>query len=119
MKDLNESTDQLNLALERAEEALVDLNLGVRAFILLNDKDGAELGFGKHKNRWRLLYRYTDHEEPLVTAGRELRVSAALKLQDLLIALHVEARNQMEVVQQAIAEVERFLQNLESEIGPT
>lgn len=117
--DLATSSDELNQALTEAETILVNIKLGVRASVLVEECDGvlSFLAFGKEKNNtWRLLWETShavspnDREStPLVNTRRATRVRAAELLPALRVALILEAEKQLQDVRAATEKVRLFL----------
>lgn len=100
---LAQAADRLNDKIAAFEAALVSLNLGVAASVILYDEDsfpsGTNLEFRKHVGKWRLLvFKWDDAHDvsersPLVGASREVRLDAAELFPKLLDAL-IEASEQ-------------------------
>ena len=109
---LEAATDELNRSIEAAEAALVSLQLGVRACIVMqrNDEEGwgRYLTFGKESKVWRLLIEEgIDEPEvpltitPLVNASREIRLRAAELLPTLVQKLVSTAEDEIKRVEAA------------------
>jgi hypothetical protein len=111
--DLASATNAVNSALERVEEALTSLNLGVSASVDLypaftwDPGDWRQkLRFGKDGSVWRLLLEghtvgdYGDEEDdptqsPLLSASKEIRLRAIERLPALINALVAVAEAQI------------------------
>jgi hypothetical protein len=123
---LEAATDDLNRCIEAAEAALVSLQLGVRASILMNeDKDepfwGRYLVFGKESKAWRLLIEEgDDHPEggwtitPLVNASRELRLRAVELLPTLVQKLVSTAEGEIKRVEAAATAARNIVTTISS-----
>jgi hypothetical protein len=97
--DLNRVSDWLTAEVERLNEYLKKLNLGVEAWELLEEQD-QRVGYGKMGN-WGILIRQGESCWPFSDAPRFLRVLAVPKLPCLLIALTARAAAQAEEIRKA------------------
>jgi hypothetical protein len=102
------ATEELNDSIAKAEQELLALKLGVTASVLLEQGEDWEsyLRFGKHGDKWRLVYESGPvmgepedwRDEPLLNASKEVRLRAVDKFEELLIALVDKATEQAEDV---------------------
>ncbi len=123
---LNKQTDAVQEALTATQTALAHLNMGVEAWITIEETDGqesthderdtlrftryTEVGYGRFNRSWMLLHRetkmYEEHggerREELIRVGdllaapRALRLEAAAHLPTLLDAVASEAERLLE-----------------------
>lgn len=110
---LSTVTDELNRALQRAEDALVSLSLGVSASVRIDaDRKVFYLTFTKLRSVWGLfIVRDLDQHEtlyPLLKANRRERILAAGVLEVLLAALFEVLDQESEGVVDATKKVENF-----------
>lgn len=101
--------DKLNEALQRAQDKLIALDMGVTGEVSSGGK--FFLGFGKVKGSW-LLYVREDHLEnrvPLLASSKIRRLRAAFKIGDLHAELlgiwHVEQGSVLHAIEQVDASV--------------
>ena len=113
---LNESTEAVNATIDRFEEQLGELNLGVCAWVTPSPSEIAEaggqwndwqIGYGKDNGKWRILARFVEHYEdiesppvarspiPLRDAAREVRMELVADFDALTAALITSARNKL------------------------
>ncbi len=122
-------TDELNEALQRAENALLGLGLGVRASVEIERTDNPGgptwfrlLTFGKLDRQWRLIYEsgFDDpeleqwNEGLLLNASREVRIEASRLLPKLYEELLRTAMKQVADVDEATRTVDAFVSTLAS-----
>jgi DNA polymerase-3 subunit gamma/tau len=107
--ELASATDAVNIALERVEQALTTLNLGVTACIDLDpDRNPRDdwarcLRFGKDGSTWRLLLESGPEggdaddwsQSPLLSASKEVRLQAVEQLPALIDKLVEAAEDQV------------------------
>src|SRR5258708_4428162 len=107
-KNLNQVSDELTAQLTSIEDAINALKLGVFAWVVIDEYSyeeaglkqtvtrKVELGYGKHKGRWALLYddylKEMDDSNPgfLREAPRDIRFEAVEKIPELLEKLAEE-----------------------------
>jgi hypothetical protein len=116
--ELASATDAVNLALERVEQALAALNLGVTASVNLYpgcvDDWQQCLGFGKDGSTWRLVLESGpaggDDEDwsqsPLLSTSKEVRLRAVERLPALVDKLVEVAERQVGTFRAAAAKAE-------------
>jgi hypothetical protein len=123
---IGQATDTLNAALSRAEKVFADLGLGVSASVCLRRPTSDDLwfqnfNFQKDGNEWRFILQSGEHgddpdywsESPLLSASREVRLSAARMLPDLLEELIAQAERQAASLTETSSKVDAFLDSLE------
>lgn len=107
--ELRAAVDATNLAIERVEEALAALNLGVTASVNLDPKPPSDgdwlqyVRFGKDGSTWRLMLesgvcgdgKEDWSQSPLLSASKEVRLQAVERLPDLINALVDAAEDQV------------------------
>jgi hypothetical protein len=111
---LDEKSDLLNEAIERAEACLASLHIGVSACVPLSD--GAELAFDKLEGKWRLAVSYEKDGEltPLRNAPRFVRIEAVAWLPTLHEALFAAGRVELQRVEAALVQANAFTDKLHS-----
>lgn len=110
---LDDATDGLNDMLSAVEAHLIVLHLGVRASVSIDT--GVELEFGKYDKKWLLAIswpRSSSGAAPLTSTSRELRLLAASKLPELIVALVAEAKRQNDLVREARTNIAAILRTL-------
>jgi hypothetical protein len=130
---LNSASDELNSALKIIERQLVDLNLGIEAWVplpptrewLSSPMEGepeewreSQLGFYRAAEAWMLATRTTQYHQfgdyggpmwehsnvrPLLRSPRDLRLAAVPALSDLMQELHKQASEKLALVDDAKA----------------
>lgn len=116
-RQLNETTDRLNAAIQEAERLLIASEIGVAAAIPLNAE--SLLRFGKRSGAWQLTIVFATGEEMrLLSASRELRTAAALRLEDLYNALVERAHVERAAIEFAVAAAELFNRSRSNEGAP-
>lgn len=110
--------DELNDALQEAEDAIYDLNLGVSASVRM-DETGCLLIWRKEASDWQLMIQPNGAKAPtiLAKASKRHRVLAANKLRDLVTALRIEHEKNDADVKAAIVTVRRLVSELHSEVA--
>lgn len=107
-KKLAAASNEMNAALDRAEEVLRALHLGVRADVDLSD--GLKLAFCKVDSGWMLiLVGVTGEFTRLTNAPRHRRREAAYKLNELYAALHTTAAYELAEVEDARGRLNAFV----------
>jgi hypothetical protein len=119
---LSAATDELNKAIEEAEQTIAALQLGVRASVNLYSDEGGtgwyqDLVFGKEAKSWRLLVETGDASErseitPLVNASREIRLDAVERFPALVSRLFQVAEEEIHRVQERTATARKFTQSI-------
>jgi len=131
-ENLNQVSDQLSAQLESIESALNNLKLGVFAWVQVSKEshfepglpgyvnDVVDLGYGRHKGRWALLF--DDYCEEIGNDGsgvgflrdapRETRISAVGKIPELLEKLAEETTKLTEKASQGVSEAREIAQAL-------
>lgn len=107
-KKLSYASDAMNAAIEKAEEAIRSLHLGVPAKITISD--GRILAWLKRNGTWGL---FTTSEtgtdaEPLRSASRSRRHEAVWKLIELINIMRTNALNEIAQVEAAQVELKSF-----------
>lgn len=112
-KALHAATDDLNIAIDECEVALINLHVGVRATVALGED--MCLTFMKLENRWRLAVEYGDDSlpEPLRNTPRHVRLKAATKLGELVAAFELMQSNELARVLDAAREIRRVTEALQ------
>lgn len=105
---LNRETNNINGLLERAEEQIRALHVGIVAFVQLRGHYSRELGWsyrnvvvdGKERRQWQLMLLDTsEHEEKeLAAAARDERLAALETLPSLIEKLKAEAMQRLETI---------------------
>lgn len=122
---INKATEALNTRILEAEELLQGMNVGVEVIIPLyenaNFEQDGQLAFAKHGNQWRLLW-FPEDETPfsghkpmevvLLSAPREVRVAAALRLGDLVSELLEKSESHLAEIHSAVAALDRVCDTL-------
>ncbi|MEO5726076.1 MAG: hypothetical protein ABI134_18375 [Byssovorax sp.] len=122
---ISTATDALNASLQRAQQALTELNLGVTAAVpLYPQMSHAEshldwrqfIRFGKDASGWRLILE-SGHEgqdpedwseSPLLNASKEVRLQAVVRLPALLEQLVETAEAHLTSLKERAAEADAF-----------
>jgi len=115
-QELNESTEAVNATIDRFEEQLNELNLGVYAWVTPSPSEIAEagsqsndwqIGYGKDHGKWRILARFVERHEdtksppvirvpiPLRDAAREVRMELVAGFDALTAALIASAKSKL------------------------
>lgn len=123
-QSLNKATEALNDRLREAEELLQEMNVGVEVAIPLYepldfDRDG-QIAFAKSGNEWRLLWlpeegtagQFKAMEVPLLSAPRDVRVAAALRIGDLVADLLEKSESHLSEIHSAIDALDQVCQTL-------
>lgn len=113
--DLGYAADRLNSAIAKAEEAIFNLNLGVRASVPL--RAGTDLVFSKIGGRWSLGITTPNNPTPhslIMTGSIEVRILAGKALPRLVKALMVEKECQILGIDQVILKLDEFTALLSS-----
>jgi hypothetical protein len=116
-KELGTATDELNLKLSEAEAAIVGLNLGVTAAVVIPTDIflATELKFMKHNSVWGLYVEKDGDVTPLLKCNRLVRVMAATKLADLLETLIAVVTQETDAVRSGISATEKIIAQLRGE----
>lgn len=96
---LNGATERLNAMIADIEKALQRLNIGVEAWVTLNDE--LQMGYYRHGDRWRLCVSNRHIVKPLVEANRLVRADAIPALPTLFATLEQEAVKLLEKTEKA------------------
>jgi hypothetical protein len=116
---LSDATDKLNEKLKEAEEALVALNLGVRASVALNESE--YVSFHRANQTWGLFFEAGPPDSkdgkdwsstPLTNASRATRLAAAAMLPELKQKLVDVAKHQIVSVAQTIDYLNEFIRDV-------
>lgn len=115
--DLHSATDELNVAIVRAEDAIAQLKLGVTAGVLFNMNDDdlrleRRLCFGKMGDRWRFIVEVHGlHEtsDPLLNMSRRVRIRATHLFKDLFEELQRAVGRDRDEIVAARERVETFI----------
>jgi hypothetical protein len=107
---LNRETNNINGLLERAEEQIRALHVGIATFVPLSNHYGRELGWsfrtavvdGKERRQWQLMLLVDTSEErelkELAAASRDERIAALETLPSLIEKLKAEAMQRLEAI---------------------
>ena len=106
--NLNRETNGINDLLERAEERIRGLHVGIVAFVPLRNHYGQELGWsyrnvvveGKERRQWQLMLLDSSEQEEkeLAAASRDVRIAALETLPSLVEKLKGEALQRLDVI---------------------
>ena len=137
--NLNEASKKLSQLIERIDDALQRLNLGVPAWVTVEGGgqtfSGAisfwseDLGYIRNGRKWGLTLRRTEgwegqdeeteHETwPFNDAPRPLRIKAVTKIPELIKKLDREAREMAEQVSASIDETVPLVEAIEASAHP-
>jgi hypothetical protein len=132
---LSQSTNALNEAIRKAESALAALNMGVSVCMLIDDEPDEDgkvtyLSFRRGSATWQFFIDLGPplgdpsgvdltewKSDPLVTASRELRLLAANRLNDLVTALTVKAKQQLHDMQAGVLRAQAVVERLTGKVG--
>jgi hypothetical protein len=83
---INVLTGEINQSINKIDEALSKLNLGIAVWCLLEPEDEhhTSIGYGKINNRWGLLIRSETSEWYFNDAPRKLRLECVDRIPELL-----------------------------------
>ncbi len=107
--DINEATDNLTKAFQQAEKVLFEQNFGVSASTCIDSDEEKYLTFCKNNGKWGLFIEKANEIIPIGGVSRKDRILAARYLNDLLIALKEQIVVQTKLVEEAIEDVNEFL----------
>lgn len=107
---LRSATEHLNDLLKKAQALLVRGNLGVEAFVPIDEHEGHTLGFAKRNADWVLVYTHPGGaEQPLLAASRSARILGALHLDKLRRQIALNATALWQDLGTAIESVESYV----------
>ena len=137
--NLNEASRKLSAVIDRIDDALQRLNLGVTAWVVVqdgenDDRGGSEywsenLGYSRTGRKWGLVlqkvegdHQYPESEQcehwPFTEAPRALRIRAATKIPKLLKELDRAAQEMVKKVSASIDKTAPILEALEESSRP-
>jgi len=120
---LHADTDKLNEALRDLEDKLTRLHLGVSAVVPFStdaeETRGRDLWFRKEAGAWRFVVTSPFGVEMLSHTAREMRFRAVDVLEDLIVALFVEAENEALEAVEKLAAVRRLSAKLDARLAET
>lgn len=111
---LAQATERLNACIQDADNALLDLQLGVRAAVPLRSEDNSSLVYGRFKDKWCLFV--TKGGLPLgalTNQSRELRIRAVEALPALVKAMFDAAVNEAVRVDKACEDLDKTVDDIE------
>lgn len=118
VRALSARLDRLNSAIERAERALLQINLCVKGEVKLYpmDPDTKEvLGYAKIGTAWRLYVDAKGQRQPLSNAPQEIRLVAAVRVDELLQVLLDKANARASEIEVATMKYQTFANQLLAE----
>ena len=136
--NLNEASKKLSAMINRIDDALQRLNLGVTAWVKVRGGDdpsngfywSEDLGYSRTGRKWGLVLKkgegnYQDHPDsdnyeywPFNEAPRSLRISATTKIPDLLMELDRQAKDMEKQVSESADETMPLVEVLEESARP-
>lgn len=105
---LTEATEQLNTVIARAENVLVELDLGIEASVPLNVRE-LKLVFKKYKDDWGLFVEDQGDLMPLRKSSRAIRIAAANNFQALFDQIITVGNARLGEVEEALQSANDFV----------
>jgi flagellar hook-basal body complex protein FliE len=123
---LEQATTNFNAAIQKAEDVIKSLRLGVPGQATLQEWDDTSTGithyrilrFTKWDKEWRLVVEFTSdvddegHWEPLLNVSRDLRLRAMEVLPDLVEDMIKNATDEVTEVTNAADKAQAFIANI-------
>lgn len=97
---LNKESDSINGIIERFQEKLVALNVGIEVSVKL-EKDLGTLSWWKMGDTWQVTMLWGTVHIPLLEQPREVRIAALKKFPDLVQQLKWKADEALSAIKQA------------------
>jgi hypothetical protein len=122
--EIDATIDAMNEGLRAAESKLIALNLGTEAEVRMDNVEDPDdpmtwLAFRKTKDGWKLVFESVDGEQvkstPVLSAGRDVRIRATARLDELLSVLLKTSRDRLTGLREAVEHLDAFHERIDRE----